>query len=124
MKAQSAPFPDSLEVVAALAGTNTALLATLNNESRELNEYRIHLFGLDEHFSMFLSSCYLGVRKPEPEIYRLAVDITQHEPEQCLFIDDRALNLECATLEGMQTHLFTTAADMRFRLADLGLLTL
>ena len=72
---------------------------------------------------MFLSSCYLGVSKPEPEIYRMAADITQRQPSECLFIDDRELNLECATLEGMQTHLFTTSATMRARLVDLGLLT-
>ena len=123
MKAQSEPFLDSLEVVAELAASNTAVLASLNNESRELNDHRIRLFGLDEYFSMFLSSCYLGVSKPEPEIYRMAADITQRQPSECLFIDDRELNLECATLEGMQTHLFTTAAAMRARLVDLGLLT-
>jgi putative hydrolase of the HAD superfamily len=123
MKAQSEPFPDSLEVVADLAASKTAVLATLNNESRELNDHRIRLFGLDDHFSMFLSSCYLGVSKPEPEIYRMAADITQRQPEECLFIDDRQLNLECATREGMQTHLFTTSASLRAQLGDLGLLT-
>ncbi len=124
MKAQSEPFAESLEVVAELAASNLAVLATLNNESRDLNEHRIRRFGLDQCFSMFLSSCYLGVSKPEPEIYRMAVDITQRQPGECLFIDDRELNLECATLEGMQTHLFTTANALRERFVDLGLLTL
>ncbi len=123
MKAQSEPYPDSLAIVAELAASERFLLATLNNESRELNEYRIEHLGLGEYFSMFLSSCYLGVSKPEPEIYRIAIDVTQHAPQECLFIDDRDLNLECATLEGMQTLHFTGAADLRIALDAEGLIS-
>jgi len=122
MEQQTVPFEDTLSLVAELAGNDEVVLATLNNESRELNEYRIERLGLREHFAMFLSSCYLGVTKPEPEIYQLAIDITQHAPGECLFIDDRELNLECARLEGMQTHLFTDAADLRSELDAVGLL--
>ena len=98
------------------------LLATLNNESRELNEHRIETLGLHKNFSMFLSSCYLGVSKPEPEIYRIAIDVTQHSPDECLFIDDRSLNLECATLAGMRTIHFTDAAALRADLTTEGIL--
>ena len=66
-------------------------MATINNESRELNHYRIQNFGLQEIFSLFVSSCFVGLRKPEGGIYRLALEITQNQPEECCFIDDRAL---------------------------------
>ncbi len=122
MMGQTKPFPDSLAIVDEVAATARYLLATLNNESRELNEHRIETLGLSENFSMFLSSCYLGVSKPEPEIYRIAIDVTQHSPDECLFIDDRSLNLECATLAGMRTIHFTDAAGLRADLAKEGIL--
>ncbi len=122
MKRQTQPFADSLAIANDLAASGRYLLATLNNESRELNEHRIRTLGLDEHFSMFLSSCYLGVSKPEPEIYRIAIDITQHAPDECLFIDDRSLNLECATREGMRTIQFTGATELRADLVSRGVL--
>lgn len=120
MKAQTEPIPESLEVLSDLSASGNYLLATLNNESRELNEYRIDRFRLREHFSMFLSSCYLGVRKPEPEIYEMAIAITQQPAGQCLFVDDRELNLECAVTAGIRTIHFRDAEGLRASLADAG----
>ncbi len=97
-------------------------MATLNNESRALNDHRIEVLGLRDHFSTFFSSCYLGVRKPEPEIFRIAIDVTRSDPADCLFIDDRQLNLECASLEGMRTVQFKDPAGLRADLSDLGAL--
>lgn len=122
MKDQTQPFDESLAIAAELAASGRFLMATLNNESRELNEYRIQALGLSRTFSVFLSSCYLGVTKPEPEIYRIATDVTNHGPGKCLFIDDRRLNLECAELVGMQTNHFTDAATLRADLTVQGLL--
>lgn len=123
MFGRSKPHPDVIALAAALASGGRYLLATLNNESRELNEHRIELFGLAEHFQMFLSSCYLGVRKPEADIYHLAVDITQRSPEQCLFVDDREINLECARDIGLNTIHFTGIASLREGLAQHGVTT-
>lgn len=103
MFAQSQPNPETLGIVKSLARSNNRLMATLNNESLELNLHRIEQFGLRELFKGFFSSCFLGTRKPERAIYRLASQITQQPVEQCLFIDDRELNLECAQLLGMNT---------------------
>jgi len=122
MKRQTKPFADSLAIVEELAASRRYVLATLNNESRELNEHRIQKLGLAPNFSMFLSSCYLGFSKPESEIYRIAIDITQQAPDECLFIDDRPLNLECAALEGIQTIHFTGAVDLRADLVAAGVL--
>jgi len=120
MKQQSAAMPDSLAVLGELTNSGEYLLATLNNESRELNDYRIETFGLRGYFSMFLSSCYLGMKKPDEEIYRVAVDITQHQPEQCVFIDDRELNLECANLAGIHPIHFNNADQLRTSLGEVG----
>lgn len=86
-----------------LSASRKYLMATLNNESKELNQYRIQTFGLREIFSLFVSSCFVGLRKPDPPIYRLALEITQKLPEECCFIDDRAANLESPRQLGMHT---------------------
>ena len=117
---QSQPLPESLEFLAAVARTRRYMLAALNNESLELNEYRIQTFHLRDYFEVFLSSCYLGVRKPDAEMYRLALKITQREPEECVFIDDRGLNLECAREMGMHTIRFQSVAQLRNDLARWG----
>ena len=95
-------------------------MGTINNESRELNVYRIRKFGLREIFRVFVSSCFVGLRKPESGIYRLAIEITQIDPEQCCFIDDRALNLECAAKLGMHTIQMQTLDQLRKDLENLG----
>ena len=69
---------------------------------------------------MFFSSSYLGLAKPDQAIYKVAVDITQHDPDQCVFIDDRELNLECADLAGIIPIHFTNVANLRDSLESLG----
>ena len=86
-----------------LAKSGKYFMATIINESKELNQYRIQTFGLREIFSVFVSSCFVGLRKPEPAIYRLALEVTQKAPGDCCLIDDRALNLEAARQLGMRT---------------------
>jgi putative hydrolase of the HAD superfamily len=119
MYAQSQEIPGSLALVARLAPCKL-FLATLNNESRELNLYRIEKFALRRYFSVFFSSCYLGVRKPEEQIYRLALDLSQRPPEECVFIDDRPLNLECARRLGLRTIQFLNAQQLETDLRALG----
>ena len=121
MKAQSTPIPESLALLDELATTGSYLLATLNNESRELNEHRIDTFGLRDRFSMFVSSCYLGLKKPEHEIFQTALDLSQQPPEQCLFIDDRPLNLECAVRARMRTIQYLDADQLRASLRAHGI---
>jgi len=120
MLAQSEPKPDSLGVLSALARSGRYRMATLNNESRELNLYRIEKFRLRDYFQDFFSSCYLGLRKPRREIYRRALDITQTPPDQCVFIDDRKLNVECAALLGMLTIHFQSAEQLKADLRQHG----
>lgn len=116
----SQPIPEVLAFARALAGSGRYFMGTINNESRELNLYRIAKFGLREIFRLFVSSCFVGLRKPESAIYHLAVDITQIDPEHCCFIDDRALNLECAAKLGMRTIQMETPDQLREQLGKLG----
>ena len=118
--AQSQALPGSLALIERLAQKRTLLLATLNNESRELNLHRIEKFGLRNYFSAFFSSCYLGVTKPHSQIYRLALDISQRQPQECVFIDDRSLNLECARRLGLHTIQFLNAGQLETDLRTLG----
>jgi putative hydrolase of the HAD superfamily len=76
---------------------------------------------LRKYFSVFFSSCYLGVSKPHQQIYQLALDLSQRQPEECVFIDDRSLNLESARHLGLHTIQFLNAAQMECELKTLGL---
>jgi putative hydrolase of the HAD superfamily len=116
----SQPLPGSLEFARSLAESGRYLMGTINNESRELNLYRIEKFGLRGMFRVFVSSCFVGLRKPEKDIYRVALEVTQCKAEQCCFIDDRALNLECAQKLGMATIEMQTVDDLRQELHKLG----
>ncbi|HWO28181.1 MAG TPA: HAD family phosphatase [Candidatus Acidoferrum sp.] len=117
MLSLSRPMTDVLAFARNLAASGKYFMGTINNESRELNLHRIKKFGLRDIFRVFVSSCFVGLRKPESGIYRLALEITQINPEECCFIDDRALNLECAAKLGMCTIQMQTLEQLR---ADLG----
>jgi putative hydrolase of the HAD superfamily len=117
MFAQSQPYAEPLAFLGQIARSRRFLMGSLNNESREINEYRIDKFALRDYFEAFFSSCYLGVRKPDPEIYKLALKITQQKPAECILIDDRGLNLEVAREVGIQTILFKNLAQLRNDLA-------
>ena len=114
----SKPKSEALELARNLAAKY--LMATLNNESREMNDYRIKQFGLSQIFDLFVSSCYVGVRKPDATIYRLAIDLIQKTPDECCFIDDRPENIEGAAKAGMRTVLMRDPAQLKKDLQALG----
>jgi putative hydrolase of the HAD superfamily len=117
---QSQALPEALAFAKKLAATKRQMNAALNNESLEINDYRIKTFGLRDCFEAFFSSCYLGVRKPDRGIFSLALKITQRDPAECVMIDDRGLNLECAREMGMKTILVKDLPQLRADLAKLG----
>ena len=116
----SQPCPETLQLAKEIAKSRRYLMATINNESKELNLFRIQTFGLQEIFSLFVSSCFVGLRKPEAGIYRLALDITQRMPEECCFIDDRPLNLDTASRLGMHVIQMKSTEQLRQELQKLG----
>lgn len=116
----STPIPDTLDLLRKLRASDRYLLATVNNESRELHEYRVEHFGLRSVFMAFFTSCYLGLIKPQPDHYRRALQIMQRTPDECVFVDDRPLNIEVAQILGMRTVLFTSAAQLEGELRAAG----
>jgi putative hydrolase of the HAD superfamily len=120
MFAQSEARPEALAIAEGLARARRYLMATVNNESLELNIYRIRRFGLRDHFSAFYSSCFLGVRKPSAAIFQRALDFTQRSAPECVMIDDRPENLEAPAALGMRTIRFQSAAQLREELARCG----
>jgi putative hydrolase of the HAD superfamily len=117
---QSKADPEALSLAKGLADSGKYLMGTINNESRELNVYRIEKFGMRSIFKVFVSSCFVGLRKPEEAIYRLALDITQQMADACCLIDDRALNLEVAKRLGMHTIEMDDVKQLREDLRKLG----
>jgi putative hydrolase of the HAD superfamily len=122
MQSESAPFPEAIAVLAAVARARRARVFTLNNESRELNGYRIDKFGLAPHVEAFLSSCYLGLAKPDEAIYRRALEIVHAAPGECVFVDDRPENVAPAVALGLRGIRHETAAATREALAREGVI--
>lgn len=77
---------------------------SINNEPKELNEYRIEKYKLHNFFDAFVSSCEVGMRKPDPGIFRLALGIAQAKPHECLYFDDRIMLVEAAKKEGIHAY--------------------
>jgi putative hydrolase of the HAD superfamily len=119
---QSQAKPESLEILARLAASGKYFLATINNEILELNVHRIEKFGLRSYFTAFFSSCFLGMRKPDEAIYRLALQVSQRQPSECIFIDDREVNLECPHELGLDPIHFRDAPALRSELSQRGVL--
>jgi putative hydrolase of the HAD superfamily len=121
--AQSMVLPDSgLGILKELAASHKCKVGALNNEARETNEFRFERFGLRSYFEFAFSSCYMGLRKPEPAIYSRALDILGKQPDRALFIDDRAENVAGAASVGMKTIQFKGADALRAELKNLGVL--
>ncbi len=122
MLAQSMPYPEMIRLVQDLKRQYGLKLIAVNNEGRELNDFRIRHFGLSEFFDAFVSSCYVHLRKPDAQIFRLALDVAQVPAEQVVYIDDRQLFVEVARSLGMHCLHHTSEETTRKRLAAFGLI--
>ena len=116
----SEPLPGMIEFAQSLSNTGKYLMGTINNESRELNYFRMEKFGLRNIFRLFFSSCFVGLRKPEEGIYRLVLETTQITAAECCFIDDRSINVEAAAQMGMRAVEMHTLDQLREELRNLG----
>jgi putative hydrolase of the HAD superfamily len=118
---QSRLLPDgALGILAELSASNQCMLGALNNEARETNEFRFGKFELRRYLKVAFSSCYMGLRKPEPAMYRRALDILGSAPYRTLFIDDREENVAGAGAAGMKAIRFMGAEALRSELKRLG----
>ena len=121
MFAQSKAFPEMIELVAQLKLKLGLKIAIVSNEARELNAYRIERFSLDRLADCFISSCFVHIRKPDSDIFRLALDIAQVRPAQAVFIDNTPMFVEIAESLGIHGILHTDCKSTCTKLSDLGL---
>jgi putative hydrolase of the HAD superfamily len=121
MFAQSQPYPEMMELIRSLKRRYGLKVAAVSNEGRELTVYRIQEFRLVEFVDFFISSCFVHFRKPDADIYRIALDIAQVSPAQLVYIDDRGMFIEVAQALGIRGIHHVSYESTRNALAGLGL---
>lgn len=112
MFAESVELPEMLQWTKSWKKKTDLAVFALSNENKELNDFRIQTFNLHELFDGFFSSCYLGMRKPDPKIYTTAMEIAQVKPNECVYFDDRPMLVNAAKKLGMNSilhHNFETS---------------
>ncbi len=123
MFAQSTPYPAMIELVRQLKAKYGLKIIVLSNEARELNAYRIRTFKLDGFVDAFVSSCFVHLRKPDADIFRLALDIAQTPARQIAYIENTAMFVQIAEGMGIQSILHTDCRSTRAQLSAFGLQT-
>jgi len=121
MFAQSKPYPKMIELAKQLKARHGLKVAVVSNEARELNEYRIQKFGLARLVDCFVSSCFVHIRKPDADIYRLALDVTQTPAQEAVYIENTPLFVQVAEGLGIRSILHTDYRSTCAKLAWFGL---
>jgi putative hydrolase of the HAD superfamily len=121
MFAQSKPYPNMIRMLAQLKVRYGLKIAVISNEARELNMYRIRKFKLDGLVDFFISSCFVHIRKPDVDIFRLALDIAQAPVRQIVYIDNTPMFVQIAEGLGIRSILHTNYRSTRAKLASLGI---
>jgi putative hydrolase of the HAD superfamily len=121
MFAQSKPCPEMIELAKQLKARHGLKIAVVSNEARELNEHRIQTFGLAEWVDCFISSCFVHIRKPDVDIYRLALNVTQAPAREVVYIENTPMFVEIAEGLGIRSILHTDYKSTARKLASLGL---
>ena len=121
MFAQSKPCAGMIELVRNLKAKYELKIIVVSNESRELNAYRIRQFKLDGFVDAFISSCFVHLRKPDADIFRLALDIAQVPARQIVYIENTPLFVQIAENLGIRSILHTDYQSTCAKLSSLGL---
>ncbi len=100
---QSRPYPEMIELIKKIKSRYGIKTVAVNNEGRELSLYRMQRFALDTFIDFFVSSCFVHIRKPDADIYRMALDIVHAPAGRTLYIDDRLLFTEVARGLGIES---------------------
>ena len=119
--AQSEALPGAIHYFTELKKNYGLKIIAVSNEARELNEYRIKTFQLHNLFDSFVSSCYVGMRKPDPQMYKLASDISFTPFEEAVYIDDRIIYIEYARSLGLPSLHYTGIDSAKKYFEQLGL---
>lgn len=99
---QSQPFDDMLDLVKGLKQKYNLKIAVVNNEGRELNEYRIRKFALNSFVDFFINSSFVHFRKPDVDIFKLAIDVAQVNASETLYLEDRTMFVQVAETVGLR----------------------
>jgi putative hydrolase of the HAD superfamily len=118
---QSVALPGAIEYFTELKNKYGLKVIAVSNEARELNEYRIRTFQLDKLFDSFVSSCYIGMRKPDPLMYKMASDISFTPFNEAVYIDDRIIYIEYARSLGLPSLHYTGVDSAKQYFEKLGL---
>lgn len=121
MFAQSQPFPEMIELMSGLKRRHGLRIAAVSNEGRELTTHRVQNFNLGAFIDFFVSSCFVHFRKPDEDMFRLALDIAQVKPEEVIYIDDRAMFVEVARGLGIRGLLHRDTKTTQEALEAMGL---
>ncbi|RFS21985.1 HAD family phosphatase [Chitinophaga silvatica] len=121
MLSQSAPFPEMIELIVALKAKYQLKIAIVNNEGRELNEHRIRHYNLNRFVDFYISSCFVHFRKPDADIYKIALDIAQVKPEEVIYLEDRQMFVDVALGLGLNAICHKHYESTREQLAAHGL---
>ncbi len=120
MFSQTKPYPDMITLIGNLKSRYGLRVMAVSNESRQLNEYRIKTFSLNTLFDTFISSCYVHLSKPDPDIYRLALDIAQVSPGEVLYIENTRLFIRVAETSRIRGICHTSYPSTLEQLASYG----
>ena len=121
MLSRSKPYNEMIDLIRVLKTHHHLKTVAVSNEGRELTRYRIQQFSLDEVIDTFVSSCFVHFRKPDLDIYQIALDVSQSAPEQVVYIDDRRLFVEVADGLGIRGIHHTSYQATHEALDELGL---
>jgi putative hydrolase of the HAD superfamily len=121
MFAQSRPFSQMIQLVRTLKAQHGLKIAVVSNEGRELNSFRIRKFKLDGFVDLFISSCFVHFRKPDEDIYRIALDIAQVPAHQVIYIEDQPMFVQIAEGLGIRAIRHTDYKSTCAKLATFGL---
>lgn len=119
---QSTANNDMIEMIKEVKQKNNLRIAVVNNEGRELNEHRINSFGISEFADFFISSCFVHLRKPDVEIFKLALDISHAKPQEVFYIDDRSMFVQIAEGIGIKGVIHEDIDKTKSALKNAGLL--
>ena len=118
---ESKPYPKMISLIARLKDRYGFKVGIVSNEAREINTYRIKKFKLGTLAEFFVSSCFVHLRKPDADIFRLALDIAQASVEEVLYLDNTPLFVQVAESLGIRSLLHEDYSSTRTKLASLGL---
>lgn len=121
MFAQSKPFPEMIKFISQLKIRYQLKIAVVSNEARELNAFRIQTFHLADFVDFFVSSCFVHIRKPDVDIFRLALDLVQTPVHQIIYIENTPLFVQVAEELGIRSILHTDYRSTCAELEDYGL---